>query len=116
MYGSVSPQPEVYRDAPQFHNPPAYGAAKAALLQLTRYSACHLAAHGIRVNSVSPGPFPAPAVQANEAFVEELTARVPLGRIGQPGELVGAVVFLLSDAASYVTGANLPVDGGWTAW
>ena len=60
MYGLVSPQPNAYRSAPEFHNPPAYGAAKAALLQLTRYAACHLAPQGVRVNAISPGPFPSP--------------------------------------------------------
>jgi gluconate 5-dehydrogenase len=116
MYGMVSPQPAAYQSAPQFHNPPAYGAAKAALLQLTRYAACHLARHGIRVNAISPGPFPSPVVQENRDFCRALEARVPLGRIGQPDELVGALIFLLSDASSYVTGHNLVVDGGWTAW
>lgn len=116
MYGLVSPQPEAYRGSPEFHNPPAYGAAKAALLQFTRYAACHLAPHALRVNAVSPGPFPSPEVQKNSAFVRELNARVPLGRIGRPEELVGAVIFFLADASSFVTGANLVVDGGWTAW
>lgn len=116
MYGMVSPQPAAYRPAPHMHNPPAYGAAKAALIQLTRYAACHLAPQGIRVNALSPGPFPSPAVQQNQEFCRELAQRVPLGRIGQPSELVGALIFLLSDASSFVTGHNLVVDGGWTAW
>lgn len=117
MYGMVSPQPNVYIKMPQSHNPPHYGAAKAAILQLTRYAACHLGCHGIRVNSLSPGAFPSPSVQeASIDFVEALSERVPLGRVGRPEELAGAAVFLLSDASTYMTGANLVIDGGWTAW
>ena len=115
MYGMVSPDPSVYR--PGTNNPPFYGAAKGALLQWTRYAAVHLAADNIRVNAISPGPFPAPAVQAAEpVLVSALAARVPLKRIGRADELRGPVLFLASDAASFVTGANIVVDGGWTAW
>lgn len=114
MYGHVSPPPALYSDL--MPNPPFYGASKAALLQLTRYLACFLADKSIRVNSVSPGPFPMEAVAvSNPEFVERLQTHVPLGRLGKPAELVGPVVFLLSDAASFVTGADLKVDGGWCA-
>jgi NAD(P)-dependent dehydrogenase (short-subunit alcohol dehydrogenase family) len=65
---------------------------------------------------VSPGPFPSESVQQDAGFIERLTERVPLARIGQAHEVAGAVLFLLSDAASYITGANLAVDGGWTVW
>lgn len=116
MYGIVSPQPATYREHPQWHNPPAYGAAKAGVIQFTRYAACHLGAHGIRVNSVSPGPFPRDAIRSDRGFVAELAARVPLGRVGSAGEIVGPVSFLLSSASSFVTGHDLVVDGGWTAW
>lgn len=116
MYGMVSPDLRVY-ETDLGSNPPFYGAAKAGLLQMTRYAACQLAPEGIRVNSISPGPFPAPSVQtADPAFVRRLEGKVPLGRVGRPADLVGAVVFLASDAAAYITGVNLPVDGGWTAW
>jgi NAD(P)-dependent dehydrogenase (short-subunit alcohol dehydrogenase family) len=116
MYALVSPRPAVYANYPQFHNPPAYGAAKAGLVQLTRYAACHLAQHGIRVNCVSPGPFPSGVAAAEKGFADELIAQVPLRRLGRPEDVVGGVLFLLSDAAAYVTGHNLVIDGGWTAW
>jgi NAD(P)-dependent dehydrogenase (short-subunit alcohol dehydrogenase family) len=116
MYGIVSPQPSTYGHFPAFHNPVAYGASKAGVLQFTRYAACHLAPHNIRVNAISPGPFPSETTQTNEAFVAELARRVPLGRIGEPEDLVGPLVFLLSSASGFITGHNLVVDGGWTAW
>jgi len=116
MYGSVSPDGSIYGTSGA-NNPPSYGAAKAALIQLTRYAACHLAADGIRVNCISPGPFPALRYLQNDpGFHERLKAKVPMRRTGDPRELCGPLLFLASDASSYVTGANVPVDGGWTAW
>ena len=116
MYGMVSPDPRVYGKS-GMNNPPHYGAAKAALLQYTRYAAVHLAPEGIRVNAISPGAFPPDAAQQRDpAFTAALTQKVPLGRLGKPEDLGGAVVFLASSASRFVTGANLPVDGGWTAW
>lgn len=116
MYGVVSPDPRIYGDSGA-NNPPFYGAAKAGMLQLTRYLSCHLAPDNIRVNSISPGPFPRPAIAREQPdFHTQLCDKTPLGRIGAAQELVGPVQFLLSPAASYVTGTNLPVDGGWTAW
>lgn len=116
MYGMVSPQPQLYDNYSQFHNPPVYGAAKAGIIQYTRYAACHLAKNNIRVNCISPGPFPKKTVQEETGFIQELEKRVPLNRIGEPIDLVGPVIFLLSQASAYITGHNLTVDGGWTAW
>jgi gluconate 5-dehydrogenase len=116
MYAIVSPQPAAYRAHPSFHNPPAYGAAKAGVIAFTRYAAVHLADRGIRVNAIAPGPFPGGAAAEDEAFVQELARRVPLGRIGRPDELGDAVVFLLAPGSGYVTGQALVIDGGWTAW
>lgn len=116
MYGIVSPDPRLYASK-QVANPPFYGAAKAAMLQWTRYAACEFGRDGIRINAISPGPFPSRQVQENDGdFVDRLSDRVPLGRIGNPDELKGPVVFLASEASKYVTGANLVVDGGWTCW
>ncbi len=116
MYGLVSPDLRNYASA-EASNPPYYGAAKAALMQYTRYAACEFGPVGIRVNAVAPGPFPAPPVQRNMPdFIDKLAERVPLGRIGQATEIGGPVAFLASPAASYVNGAILPVDGGWTCW
>ena len=116
MYGMVSPDISVY-ETPKGTNPPFYGAAKAALLQLTKYWACEFGREGIRVNSLSFGPFPNTTVQAeNPEFCSKLAQKVPLKRIGQANEVVGGVVFLASDAASFVNGTNIVIDGGWNAW
>ncbi|MDA7876985.1 SDR family oxidoreductase [Akkermansiaceae bacterium] len=115
MYGMVSPDFEVYADSPEFLNPPHYGATKAGVIQLTKYFSCYLGAKNILVNSISPGPFPSPEVQKKETFIKALNQRTALGRIGRPEELAGSLVFLSSEASSYMTGQNLVIDGGWTA-
>jgi len=116
MYGVVSPDPSIYAET-GLNSPPHYGPAKAALIQLTRHMACHWGAKGIRVNAIAPGPFPRDKFQREHPeFAARLAAKTPLGRVGTPNEMAGAAVFLASDAASYVTGAVLAVDGGWTAW
>jgi NAD(P)-dependent dehydrogenase (short-subunit alcohol dehydrogenase family) len=116
MYGRVSPDPRIYID-PMRPNPVEYGASKAGIEQMVRYLAVAWAAEGIRVNGIAPGPFPNPQVrEAWPDFIDRLSQKVPLGRIGRAGEIVGAVIFLASDAASYVTGHCLAIDGGWTIW
>ncbi len=116
MYGHVAPDYRLY-DSEKFANPPSYGAAKAGVIQLTRYLASFLSPHGIRANSISPGPFPFEATQReNPQFIARLAAKNPLNRIGKPWELKGAAVLLCSDAGSYITGQNLCVDGGWAIW
>ncbi|MET6996021.1 SDR family oxidoreductase [Chitinophaga defluvii] len=116
IYGSVSPDPAVY-EAPMNKNPVEYGVGKAGIIQLTRYLAVHWGKAQIRCNCISPGPFPNPRVQEEHTgFVDRLRRKVPMNRVGQPAEIAGAVAFLLSDAAAYITGQNLFVDGGWSSW
>lgn len=116
MYALVSPDQRIYESA-HVVNPPFYGAAKAALLQWTRYAACEFGKEGIRINAVSPGPFPSLAVQeANPDFINRLIEKVPMGRIGSSNEIKGPMLFLASSAASFVNGENIVVDGGWTCW
>lgn len=116
MYGLVSPDFQVYAGMEHFLNPPHYGAAKAGVLQLTRYFACYLGKDNILVNAVTPGAFPSETVQQNQEFIDRLSKKSPLGRIGKPEELKGIFTFLCSNQASYITGQNFVVDGGWTAW
>ncbi|KNX37767.1 SDR family NAD(P)-dependent oxidoreductase [Luteipulveratus halotolerans] len=114
MYGVVAPDMSMYATE-EGRNPPFYGAAKAALLQLTRYAASELGRDGIRVNALTPGPFPAQAAQADPAFVEQLTSRTLTGTIGAPEDIQTALLYLASPRSRFVTGSNVVVDGGWTA-
>lgn len=115
MYGMVSPDLRIYGDNEQ-KQPPNYGAGKAAIEQLTRYSAGALAQYNIRVNSITPGPFPNPANQSDEAFNKQLASKTMLGRFGEAYEIAGSILLLASDASTFTTGSNIVVDGGWTAW
>lgn len=117
MYGIVVPDFELYEGVCKpYFNPPQYGAAKAGVIQLTKYFAEYLAPRHIRVNSISPGTFPSKEIQKNSEFVRRLAAKNPAKRIGTPEDLKGTVVFLASDASNYLIGQNLQVDGGWTIW
>jgi gluconate 5-dehydrogenase len=113
MYGLVGSYPDAYEGIGAA-NPVAYQTLKGGILQMTRHLAVYWAPDGVRVNSLSPGPFPAES--ASPEMVERLKGKSPMGRMGRPEELKGAIVFLASDASSYMTGQNLVVDGGWTAW
>lgn len=115
MYGVVSPDPGIYGDNPQ-KNPPNYGAGKAGVLMFTRYSAAHLADYNIRVNAITPGPYPNPGNQGDAEFIKKLSRKTMMNRFGKPEELCGALVLLASDASTFMTGSNITVDGGWTAW
>lgn len=117
MYGRVAPDHRIYRESGR-GNAIEYGACKAGLIQATKYIASIGGKYGIRCNSISPGPFPRPGTFDNgfEWFQKELSDRTMLGRVGKPQELKGVITFLASDMSSYVTGVDIPVDGGWTAW
>jgi len=115
MYGIVSPDFTIYDKFPSGLNPPHYGAAKAGVIQMTKYFANYLGMEGITVNAITPGPFPSEVVQQNTEFVTELAKRTSLNRIGKPEDLAGAFVFLSSEMSNYITGQNIIVDGGWTS-
>lgn len=111
IYGLAGPDMSLY-EGTSMQNPAAYGASKAGLLQLMRYFATTLAPD-IRVNAITPGGI---ARNQPETFVERYKHKTPLGRMGVEEDLKGATAYLASDLSSYVTGHNLIVDGGWTAW
>ena len=119
MYAIVAPSPQLYEGTP-FLNPPGYSAAKAALMAFTRYVAAFWGPFGIRCNAILPGPFSnteddaSNSVRSDDPFLDRLRRRTCLGRTGRPEELIGALLFLASDASSFVTGHGLVVDGGWT--
>jgi NAD(P)-dependent dehydrogenase (short-subunit alcohol dehydrogenase family) len=111
-YGNVSANKSIYGNS-GINSPVAYATSKAAIINLTRYTATHLAEFNIRANTLSPG-----GVYNNqsEEFVTNYTNLTPLKRMANPEDYQGAILFMMSDASSYMTGANLNIDGGWTAW
>jgi NAD(P)-dependent dehydrogenase (short-subunit alcohol dehydrogenase family) len=112
IHGMVSGDPRIYTDCTR-KTAECYGSSKAAIIHISKYFAVHLAEFGIRVNCISPG-----GVFNNQGkdFVENYNYRTPMGRMANEVELAGAAIFLASAEASYITGQNIAVDGGWTAW
>jgi NAD(P)-dependent dehydrogenase (short-subunit alcohol dehydrogenase family) len=117
IYGVVGPDQRIYEGSQYLgraiNTPPIYSASKAGIVGLTRYFAAYWGAQGVRVNTLTPGGV---SSGQNETFDRRYSARVPLGRMATADEMVAALVFLASDASSYVSGQNIVVDGGLSAW
>jgi NAD(P)-dependent dehydrogenase (short-subunit alcohol dehydrogenase family) len=117
VYGVVAPDERIYEGSSYMgrpiNTPAVYSVSKAAVIGLTKYLSAHWAGHGVRVNTLSPGGTES---GQNDEFKRRYSARVPMNRMAQASEMVGALLFLASDASSYVTGHNIIVDGGLHAW
>ena len=112
IYGVVAPDFSIY-DGTEMTMPAAYAPIKAGIIAVTKYIATYYGSYNIRSNAISPG-----GIYDNQepSFVEKYSRKTPLCRMGKPDEIVGGVIYLASDASSFVTGQNILVDGGWTAW
>ena len=117
IYGVVAPDQRIYEGSRyldrQISSPAVYSASKAAVIGLSNYLAAYWGHLGIRVNTITPGGMES---GQNETFKNKYSARVPLNRMGNANELLGALIYLASDASSYVSGQNIIVDGGLTVW
>jgi NAD(P)-dependent dehydrogenase (short-subunit alcohol dehydrogenase family) len=117
IYGIVGPDQRIYEGSMYLgrpiNTPAVYGASKAGLWGLTKYLATYWGHRGVRVNAITPGGV---SSGQNDVFMQHYSNRVPLGRMAEAGDVASAMRYLASDASKYVTGHNLVVDGGWTAW
>jgi NAD(P)-dependent dehydrogenase (short-subunit alcohol dehydrogenase family) len=115
FYGVISPDFRLYEDGDR-KNSEIYGATKAGVIQMTKYFAVHLAERNIRVNAVSPGGIYNPTSPQSEEFVRKYSFRCPMKRMANVEEIIGAILYLSSRAASYTTGQNIIIDGGMSCW
>lgn len=115
FYGVVSPDPRIYEQGDR-KNSEIYGATKAGVIQITKYFAVHLADRNIRVNAVSPGGIYNPETPQASNFIDNYSYRCPMKRMAKTSEMVGAVLYLSSEAATYTNGLNMVIDGGMTCW
>jgi NAD(P)-dependent dehydrogenase (short-subunit alcohol dehydrogenase family) len=115
IFGVVSPDFRNYTDCDR-RSSEVYGATKAGVIQMTKYFAVHLAERNIRVNAVSPGGIFNPKAPQGEDFIKNYSFRCPMKRMANDDEMIGAVLYLSSDSASYTTGQNIIVDGGLSCW
>ena len=115
IYGLISPDFRIYNSSDR-KNSEIYGATKAGIIQMTKYFSTHLAKRNIRCNAVSPGGIFNPDKPQSEEFISKYSYRCPMGRMAKTDEIVGAIIYLASDLASYTTGQNIIIDGGMSAW